>query len=134
MLMLKWYSVDTFMFIFQNLIYSYDIHMDFKLVDHNSKSISFRYLVNYSPFDIVYKLCKFGPIKLVIFMLKEVQRTNKIHHGVQYAARLFPGSYLIIVLIGIVKGKYISLLLTWSRNLLSLYWEIVYTKMSPVIV
>ncbi len=69
---------------------------------------SCRYLVNYSPFDVVYKACKFGPIKLALFVMKEIQRTNKVHHGVAYAAKLFPGSYLVIVIIGVVKGEYFS--------------------------
>lgn len=62
------------------------------------------YLVNYSPFDLAYKLVRFLPFKLVIYCMKEVQRANKVHHGVLYAMKLFPGSYLIIVLIGVVKG------------------------------
>lgn len=65
----------------------------------------FRYLVNYSPFDVIYKFCKFGPIKLIIFVLKEIQRTNKVHHAIGYAAKLFPGSYLVIVMIGVAKGE-----------------------------
>jgi hypothetical protein len=36
--------------------------------------------------------------------LKEIQRTYKIHHGVAYAAKLYPNSYLIHVLIGTAKG------------------------------
>jgi hypothetical protein len=62
------------------------------------------YLINYSPFDLVYKLCKFMPFKLVIACLKEVQRANKIHHGVAYAMKLYPASYVIIALIGTLKG------------------------------
>jgi len=62
------------------------------------------YFINYSPFDIVYKLAKFLPIKICVCMLKEVQRVNKIHHGITYAMNLYPGSYLIIVIIGVVKG------------------------------
>ena len=60
--------------------------------------------MNYSPFDLIYKLAKFLPVKIVICMLKEVQRVNKIHHGVTYAMKIFPTSYLVIVIIGVVKG------------------------------
>ena len=68
-------------------------------------AISYRYLINYSPFDLVYKICKFLPFKLFIYCLKEVQRANKIHHGVLYAMKLYPGSYVIIGIIGVVKGE-----------------------------
>ncbi|KAK2168536.1 hypothetical protein LSH36_16g09040 [Paralvinella palmiformis] len=62
------------------------------------------YLVNYSPFDLVYKLSKFLPFKLTIACLKEIQRAHKIQHGVQYAMKLYPGSYVIIGIIGVLKG------------------------------
>lgn len=59
----------------------------------------------YSPFDIVYKLCKFLPIKIVIAIMKEIIRCKKIHDGVTHAANLYPNSYLIMVMIGTVKGN-----------------------------
>jgi hypothetical protein len=62
------------------------------------------YLINYSPFDVVYKLCKFLPFKLLIYCLKEVQRANKVHHGVLHAMKHYPDAYVIIALIGVVKG------------------------------
>jgi hypothetical protein len=62
------------------------------------------YLVNYSPFDVVYKLCKFGPLKLVIYCMKEVQRANKVHHGVVWAMKAYPGSYVIVAIVGVIKG------------------------------
>jgi len=62
------------------------------------------YLINYSPFDLVYKLCKFLPVKICICILKEVQRVNKVHHGVTYALKLYPNSYVVTVIIGVVKG------------------------------
>jgi len=64
-----------------------------------------RYLINYAPFDFVYKLCKFSPIKLVISLLKEIQRTNKVHHGILFALRNFPGSYILVALFGVLKGS-----------------------------
>ena len=66
---------------------------------------TFRYLLNYSPFDLVYKIVRFTPIRLVISVMKEIQRTSKIHHAVVYAMKLYPNSYIIIGLIGIAKGK-----------------------------
>lgn len=62
------------------------------------------YLINYCPFDAAYKLSKVLPIYLVINILKEVQRTNKVHHGVHYASTLYPQAYFIICAVGILKG------------------------------
>ncbi|CAB3405638.1 unnamed protein product [Caenorhabditis bovis] len=62
------------------------------------------YCVFYFPFDIVYKLCKIPPIKIILCVLKEVQRTQKIAGGVKYAARLYPESYLVQTLVGVSKG------------------------------
>ena len=63
------------------------------------------YLMFYSPFDIVYKVCNFLPFKLIIASMKEVNRCHKIHNGVMHASRIYPSSYFIIILIGTVKGN-----------------------------
>lgn len=63
------------------------------------------YLVNYSPFDLVYKLAKFGPFKLIIYCMKEVQRANKVQHGVAFAMKNYPGAYVLIAVIGVIKGS-----------------------------
>lgn len=44
------------------------------------------------------------PIKIILSILKEIQRTYKIHHGVLYAAKLYPNALLIHILIGTAKG------------------------------
>lgn len=36
--------------------------------------------------------------------MKEIQRAYKIHHGVAYAAKLYPNAYLIHVIVGTAKG------------------------------
>lgn len=59
----------------------------------------------YSPFDIFYKIIKFLPIKIVLCGLKEVQRTRKIFDGVNHAQHLVPNAYIIIVIIGAIKGS-----------------------------
>lgn len=63
-----------------------------------------RYVINYSPFDIAYKLCKFPPVRVVIYCAKQIQTVSKVHHGVTYALKKFPGSFVIASLIGIAKG------------------------------
>ena len=65
-----------------------------------------RYCINYAPFDFVYKLCKFMPVKLVIALLKEVQRTNKVHHGIVFALKNFSGSHIVVGVFGILKGTF----------------------------
>ncbi len=63
-----------------------------------------RYLVFFSPFDLFYKLVKFLPIKIALSMGKELQRTRKIYDGVQHALHLYPNSYVIIIVVGAMKG------------------------------
>lgn len=58
----------------------------------------------YAPFDIVYKICKFMPCKIVLASMKEVIRCKKVHDGVAHAAKIYPSGYLIMILIGTVKG------------------------------
>jgi uncharacterized membrane protein YeiH len=62
------------------------------------------YLIFYSPFDVVYRLTTFFPIKLVLSVLKEAQRAYKVSHGVAHARRVYPESYLVQAMVGISKG------------------------------
>lgn len=63
------------------------------------------YLIFYSPLDLCYKLCKFFPVKLVMAAMKEVIRCKKVHDGVVHAAKIYPNGYLIMVIVGTVKGN-----------------------------
>lgn len=63
------------------------------------------YVIFYSPFDLVYKLTKFLPCKLGIVIMKEITRCKKISDGVNHAAQLYPNSFLIMTIIGTVKGN-----------------------------
>jgi trimeric intracellular cation channel len=62
------------------------------------------YLVFYAPFDLVTRLIRFLPIRLLIGVAKEVQRTRKIYDGVHSTLLLYPDAYIIVVLIGAIKG------------------------------
>lgn len=62
------------------------------------------YLINYSPFDLVYKITKFLPIHVFIYCLKEVQRVHKVHHGVSHTIHSHPHAYGLILAIGVIKG------------------------------
>ncbi|ELT94597.1 hypothetical protein CAPTEDRAFT_21604 [Capitella teleta] len=75
------------------------------------------YVINYSPFDVIYKLCRFLPFKLVISCMKEVQRVHKVHHAVVFAMKNYPGSYLIIVTMGVLKGAGYTFMRTFERLL-----------------
>lgn len=68
--------------------------------------IAHRYLINYSPFDLVYKITKFLPIHIFIYCLKEVQRVHKVHHGVSHTIHSHPHAFGLIIAIGVLKGKY----------------------------
>ncbi len=62
------------------------------------------YAIFYSPFDLFIRLIRFLPIRFVIGVAKEIQRTKKIYHGVHSTLALYPDGYIIVVLIGAIKG------------------------------
>ncbi|CAH8647550.1 unnamed protein product [Schistosoma rodhaini] len=62
------------------------------------------YLINYFPFDILYRFCKILPVRLLVCSLKEVQRAKKIFIGVHHGLHLFPQSPVMCVLLGLLKG------------------------------
>ncbi|ESP05698.1 hypothetical protein LOTGIDRAFT_103317 [Lottia gigantea] len=73
------------------------------------------YFVFYSPFDLVYKLTKLLPFKVPISMLKECQRAHKVYHAVIHTAKIYPNSYLVIILIGTIKGAGSGLMKNFER-------------------
>ncbi|OWF54395.1 trimeric intracellular cation channel type B-like [Mizuhopecten yessoensis] len=73
------------------------------------------YLIFYSPFDIVYKIGRFLPCKLVVAALKECQRAHKVYHAVIHTAKLYPNAYFVIILIGTVKGAGSGLMKNFER-------------------
>jgi len=73
-------------------------------IERNGVRERWRYVLNYSPFDITYKLCKFLPFKVVIYCMKEIQRASKVLHGVHFAMKIYPNEWVIISIIGILKG------------------------------
>ena len=62
------------------------------------------YLVFFSPLDLFYKFVKLLPVKMALCLCKEIQRARKVQDGVQHAIHLYPSSYVIIVLVGALKG------------------------------
>ncbi|GIY44349.1 trimeric intracellular cation channel type 1B.1 [Caerostris darwini] len=75
------------------------------------------YVIFYTPFDIGYKIFKFLPIKLVLALMKEVIRCKKVHDGVVHAAKIYPNSYLIMIIIGTLKGNGTAFLKVLERLL-----------------
>lgn len=63
------------------------------------------YLVFYTPFDIGYKVGKFLPVKVVAAAMKEIYRAKKVYDGVSHAAKLYPNAYVIMVIVGTLKGN-----------------------------
>lgn len=63
------------------------------------------YLIFYSPADVIYKMCKFMPCKIVLATMKEVIRCKKVHDGVLHASKIYPNGYVIMIAIGTVKGN-----------------------------
>lgn len=90
--------------ILGNALIGESLILPFKSYDDLILATAVWYIINYCPFDITYKLCKFLPFKTIIYCLKEVQRVHKIHHGVMFAMKHYPSSYIIVVIIGVIKG------------------------------
>lgn len=63
------------------------------------------YMMNYSPFDIVYKAALSPPVILPASILQECMRVRFIYLGLQKAAQLYPGSYFIIIAGGAINGN-----------------------------
>jgi len=63
------------------------------------------YLVFYAPFDFLCTLCKIKPIKIVLYVMKEIHRVKKVKGGVATAAKVFPHNYVIMLIIGTLKGN-----------------------------
>uniref|UniRef100_A0AC35TWM5 Trimeric intracellular cation channel type B n=1 Tax=Rhabditophanes sp. KR3021 TaxID=114890 RepID=A0AC35TWM5_9BILA len=73
------------------------------------------YLVFYTPFDLFYKVVTFTPLKLVLVVAKEIQRTKKVYTGVVQAQALFPDAYLVQMLIGTSKGAGAGIIKVFER-------------------
>jgi len=61
-------------------------------------------MINYSPFDVVYKLCKFAPVRLLARAMDQLHVAHHIHHGVNYSLKHYTGAYVIAVVVGVAKG------------------------------
>lgn len=98
------------------------------------------YLVFYTPFDIGYKVGKFLPIKLVASAMKEIYRAKKIYDGVSHAAKLYPNAWIIMIIIGTLKGngagftKLLERLIrgAWTPTAMEFMQPSFYTKASVV--
>jgi len=81
-------------------------------------------VINYSPFDIVYKLCKFSPVRLLARALDQVHVAHHIHHGVNYALKHHSAAYVVAVVVGVAKGISTFSVNSCCRNLQSDYFWI----------
>ncbi|XP_049877167.1 trimeric intracellular cation channel type 1B.1 [Pectinophora gossypiella] len=63
------------------------------------------YVVFYTPFDVGYKVAKFLPVKVVASAMKEIYRAKKVYDGVSHAGKLYPNAYVIMIIIGTLKGN-----------------------------
>ncbi|XP_055351297.1 trimeric intracellular cation channel type 1B.1-like [Paramacrobiotus metropolitanus] len=91
-------------YIIANFLLGEMVLAPFKNLDNVGLATLVWYLIFYSPFDVVYKMCKMLPVKATLSVMKEIQRVHKVYHGVEHAALLYPHAYLVQVIIGTVKG------------------------------
>jgi len=80
------------------------------------------YMIFYSPFDIAFTFSHILPVKTILSILKECQRAYKIHHGVSYAARLYPNSHFIHVLVGTAKGAGTGIVRSFGQLVIKGLW------------
>ncbi|XP_055296144.1 trimeric intracellular cation channel type 1B.1 [Sitodiplosis mosellana] len=98
------------------------------------------YIVFYTPLDIGYQVAKFLPVKVIACAMKEIYRCKKIHDGVSHAAKLYPNAYVIMIIIGTLKGngagftKLIERLIrgAWTPTAMEFMQPTFYTKASVV--
>lgn len=72
----------------------------------------------FCPFNLFYKLVSFLPIKLVLVAMKEVVRVRKIAIGIHHAHHHYHHGWLVMVLIGWVKGKPINIKALIKTNII----------------
>ncbi|KAA0707912.1 Trimeric intracellular cation channel type A [Triplophysa tibetana] len=72
------------------------------------------YLIFFCPLNLFYKCVAFLPVKLVLVALKEVVRSRKIAAGVHHAHHAYHHGWLIMIITGYVKGKYLIPPEGWS--------------------
>jgi len=65
-----------------------------------------RYVLNYLPFGVAYKVCNLLPSKLVIVSLRELHRAQQIHTGFIYASAKFQDSVFTVAVYSILVGWY----------------------------
>merc|ERR1711879_1023185 len=63
------------------------------------------YVMNYSPYDVMYTCATWPPVVLAASALQEVLRLRFLYLGLQAVAASHPGQYLLILIGGIVKGN-----------------------------
>ncbi|XP_029489645.1 trimeric intracellular cation channel type A-like [Oncorhynchus nerka] len=75
------------------------------------------YLIFFCPLNLFYKCVAFLPVKLVLVALKEVVRARKIAAGVHHAHHAYHNGFLIMVIIGYVKGSGVALISNFEQLL-----------------
>lgn len=63
-----------------------------------------RYIVFYLPFDLGGALVTYTPVKVLLTVMKEVQRAHKILHGVAVAWKQNPEAWIVVIICGSLKG------------------------------
>nr|XP_056701193.1 trimeric intracellular cation channel type A [Euleptes europaea] len=75
------------------------------------------YLTFYCPLNLFYKCVAFLPVKLVFVAMKEVVRVRKIAVGVHHAHHHYHQGWLVMIVIGFVKGSGVALMSNFEQLL-----------------
>ncbi|GFO10932.1 trimeric intracellular cation channel type b-a [Plakobranchus ocellatus] len=63
------------------------------------------YLMNYGPFDLLYKVVRMPPVYIVMAMLQENLRVRCIFQALEQVGKAYPGAIFIVLLAGVVNGN-----------------------------
>lgn len=53
----------------------------------------------------MHRICQIMPIKIILYCMNEIHNCKSIHQGILHASRIFPDSFVVMAIIGVVKGN-----------------------------
>ncbi|KAI0228000.1 Trimeric intracellular cation channel type 1B.1 [Lamellibrachia satsuma] len=76
------------------------------------------YLINYCPYDIAYKISRILPIRLLLYIMRDVARVSYMHEAVRLGMARFPNCYVPIVILGVITGAAVKYSINIQRAIM----------------
>ena len=64
--------------------------------------------MNYGPFDLLFKVVRLSPVYMILALLQENLRARCVFQGLQMATKAYPGAVIIVLLAGVINGRFCS--------------------------